>query len=190
MSAAAWGLVVAAVVMLVAAVAVVTSARLVRTAFWLVVVFLGQAVVFLVLGADFLGWVQILISIGAVVVLVLFGLMLTSTSGTARARIGVPASSGWRRLGAAVVAAGFGALLLVAGLSALPEPHLDLEAVRRERSGGAQAIGQALFSAWVWPFELLSVLLLVALVGALVVSRRPGEPAGSTEQAPDQDGEG
>lgn len=206
----AWWLIGFGVVMLVAALAVVCSRRVVRVAYWLVIVLVAQACCFLVLGADFLAWVQILISIGAVVVLVLFGLMLTSgrvgplpkdsgrEPGAMRTRTGQaeqfsalgaaqsPPCSLQRRIAAALVALAFAGVLITASLQALPTHTINLYAITQQRSGGAQAVGEAIFSTWVWPFELLSVLLLSALVGAIAVSLRRGsdEPENSDHPTP------
>ncbi|GAB2685260.1 NADH-quinone oxidoreductase subunit J family protein [Thalassiella azotivora] len=148
----------------------VTSRQVVHAALWLVVALGGLAGCYLVLGAEVVALVQLLVYVGAVVVLVLFALMLT------RAPIGAvtdldhgPA----RRVGAAVVAAALAALLAAALLQALGGAPLDADPAR----GSARSVGEVLFAWWVLPFELLSLLLLAALVGALAVSRREdGEP--------------
>ncbi|MGH8824570.1 MAG: NADH-quinone oxidoreductase subunit J, partial [Jiangellaceae bacterium] len=72
---------------------------------------------------------------------------------------------------AATVAVATGAVLLVTLLAGLGGEVIDLEAVD---VGGGEAVGAALFRAWVLPFEALSVLLLAALVGAIVLSRGRG----------------
>ena len=147
---------------------VVTTTRIVHAALWLAVCLGAVAACFLLLTAELLAWVQVLIYVGAVVVLVLFALMLT------RAPIGpAPGAPRRRVLLAAGVAAATGAVLLLTALAGLGDEVIDLEGAE---VGGAEAIGSALFRAWVLPFEALSVLLLAALVGAIVLSRgRPDE---------------
>ena len=113
--------------------------------------------------------VQLLIYVGAVVVLVLFALMLTRAP---MGRSPEHTSSGAQRIAAGVLGAGTTALL---GSVLLPALGGELLPVR---AGDTKAIATQLFGSWVWPFELLSVLLLVALIAALAVSRMP---AGSTE---------
>ncbi|GAA0662602.1 NADH-quinone oxidoreductase subunit J [Kitasatospora atroaurantiaca] len=147
------------------AVVAVTTKQLVHAALWLVVALGGLAIEFLLLTAEFLAWVQVLIYLGSVVVLVLFGLMLT------KAPIGrsPDADSGnrWVALGVALAAAGTLVTLVV---DAFRSSWVDLGA-----GGGSAAVtGESLFRHWVLPFEALSVLLLAALVGAIVLSRTNG----------------
>lgn len=146
------------------AVLAVTTDQLVHAALWLVVTLGSLAGLYLVLGAELVALVQLLVYVGAVVVLVLFALMLT------RAPIGhSPEHSGGgaQRIASAVLGAGTTALLASVLLPALGGE------VRLARVGDTQAIAAQLFGSWVWPFELLSVLLLVALIAALAVSRMP-----------------
>lgn len=148
------------------AVLAVTSRHVVHAALWLVLALGALAGVYLVLGAEVVALVQLLVYVGAVVVLVLFALMLT------RAPIGVrddlDATPG-RRLVAAL--AGLATAALVGGtlLVALRTLSVDPNGV----AGQAEPIGRAIFTGWVLPFELLSVLLLASLVGAIAVARGP-----------------
>ena len=144
--------------------AAVTSRQVVHAALWLVVALGSLAGVYLVLGAEVVALVQLLVYVGAVVVLVLFALMLT------RAPIGrspdLDAGIGQRVAGAV---AGLAVAGLVGGtlMAAAGNPSLDIDHDR----GSAVALGEAIFGGWLLPFELLSVLLLAALVAALVVAR-------------------
>jgi NADH-quinone oxidoreductase subunit J len=142
----------------------VTSARVVHAALWLAVSLAAIAGCFLVLSAELLVWVQVLIYVGAVVVLVLFALMLT------RAPTGpTPGAPKSRLVVAGVVSAAMAVVLLVTLLSGLGGEIIELD---EAQTGGGEAIGTALFSSWVLPFEALSVLLLAALIGAIVLTRR------------------
>lgn len=154
----------------VSAIQVVTSRNLVHAALFLGATLASIAGVFLVLHADFLGLVQLLIYVGAITVLLLFGLMLT------RAPIGREAlDSRQRGLGLGVAVALFGVLtaLLLQTFQGLQTPTI----------GGPTAaeLGEALFATWVLPFELLSLLLLAALIGAVVLSRRESGETGEPE---------
>jgi NADH-quinone oxidoreductase subunit J len=143
-----------------------TSSNLVHSALWLVVSLGGLAGCYLLLSAEFVAWVQVLIYMGAVVVLLLFALMLTrAPTGT------VPGLNGPNRAVAAVVASATGAVLLVTFVAGF---HGERLRVRHSDIGSASSVGGALFSSWVLPFEFLSVVLLAALVGAIVLSGRKG----------------
>lgn len=156
---AAFGLLAAASAFLA-----VGSRHVVHAALWLVVTLGSLAGVYLVLGQEIVALVQLLVYVGAVVVLVLFALMMT------RAPIGIRddlfAGRG-QRIAAAVaggaVAALIGGTLLVAVGDTSVDPDLA--------HGRAEPIGRAVFAAWALPFELLSLLLLAALIGAVAVSR-------------------
>lgn len=143
---------------------------MVHAALWLVLALGAVAGVYLTLAAEVVALVQLLVYVGAVVVLVLFALMLT------RAPIGVRKdldAAPPRRVVAAVAGVSVAALiagtLLTAVGTAQEVPAGD---------GTASGLGQAIFTGWVLPFELLSVLLLAALVAAIAVSRGgPGGPS-------------
>jgi NADH-quinone oxidoreductase subunit J len=146
-----------------AAVLVVTTRHLVHAALWLVVSLGAVAGCFLLMSAEFVAWMQVLIYVGAVVVIVLFGFMLT------RAPIGpsddLTTHNRWAALLVATAATGALVVLLVDGFA---EAVLDLS---DPVPADATVIGGALFRWWVLPFEALSVLLLAALIGAIAVSR-------------------
>jgi NADH:ubiquinone oxidoreductase subunit 6 (subunit J) len=153
----------------------VTTRHVVHAALWLVVCLGAVAGCYLVLGAEFVALVQLLVYVGAIVVLVLFALMLT------RAPIGAnPDISTGRlhRVLAGALGAGVTALLAAALL-----PLAGRAAVARRETSTTDLSGQ-LFGTWVWPFEVLSVLLLVALVAAMAVSRMTRPPVDEAGAAP------
>ncbi|GIJ26281.1 NADH dehydrogenase [Micromonospora qiuiae] len=143
-----------------AGVLVVATRHLVRAGLYLVVCLVAVAGMYLVLTAELVTWVQVLIYVGAVVVLLLFAVMLT------RAPIG--ASDDLDRPGWPATLIGGGVGL---GLAALLVDAYGWTRVELPQAGTAERIGEQVFGAWVLPFELLSVLLLAALVGAIVLSR-------------------
>ncbi|WP_284576266.1 NADH-quinone oxidoreductase subunit J [Streptomyces sp. 2P-4] len=162
-----------------AALVTVTTRQLVHAALWLVVALGGIAVEYLLLTAEFIAWVQVLIYLGSVVVLLLFGLMLT------KAPIGrsPDADSGnrWVALGVASTAA---AALVWVVVDAFRTTWIDLDGPVQ---GSTRVTGEILFRHWVLPFEALSVLLLAALIGAIVLSRKDtadtaAAPADATDQ--------
>ncbi|BDH09291.1 MULTISPECIES: NADH-quinone oxidoreductase subunit J family protein [Streptomyces] len=150
-----------------AAVVTVTTRQMVHAALWLVVALGGIAVEYLLLTAEFIAWVQVLIYVGSVVVLLLFGLMLT------KAPIGrSPDADSGNRWAALAVALASAAALVWVVVDAFRATWINLDGPAQ---GSTEVSGRSLFQYWVLPFEALSVLLLAALVGAIVLSRRSGE---------------
>lgn len=139
---------------------VVTTAHLVRAGLYLVVCLGALAGMFLVLTAELVAWVQVLIYVGAVVVLLLFAVMLTRAPIGASADLDRPAWPG--------LLVGGGAGL---GLAALFVDAYRWTSVELAEPGSVGVLGGEIFRSWVLPFEVLSILLLAALVGAIVVSR-------------------
>ncbi len=155
-----WGVI--AVVMVYAALRVVTTKNVVHAALWLVVVLAGVAVQFLFLGAEFVAVTQILVYIGAVIVLFLFGVMLT------RASMGDDETvADEKRAMAAVV----GVLLLAVMAFALVDSFDDVE-ITADGPQSVTTVSDSIFSQYIVPFEAVSVLLLAALLGAIVVARQ------------------
>jgi NADH-quinone oxidoreductase subunit J len=144
---------------------VVTARNVVHAALWLVVTLGALAGGYLLLTAELVAWVQVLIYIGAVVVMLLFATMLT------RAPIGhTPDLDSDNRVLAGIVGVGTAALLVFLVVDAFRGGWVD---VRGITPGSAQGDGGAVFREWVLPFEVVSVLLLAALVGAIVLVRKP-----------------
>jgi NADH-quinone oxidoreductase subunit J len=156
---------IAAAVAVAAAVVVVTTRRIVHAALWLVVTLGAVAGCFGALHAEFVALVQILVYVGAIVVLVLFALMLTKAPTNP-----LPALTTRRSPFAAVVAA---ALFVLLGTGIVVA--FGNQRIKPVPAGSADAIGTAVFRTWVLPFEILSVLLLAALIGAIVLSQRSGK---------------
>ena len=142
----------------------VTTKHVVHAALWLLVCLGSLAGAYLVLGQELVGLVQLLVYVGAIVVLVLFALMLTRAPIGPHAEIDTPR---WQRAAGAVLGSATTVLLasLLLPLFAGATADLDTPTATTPR------VAQAIFGTWVWPFELLSVLLLVALIGAFAVSR-------------------
>jgi NADH-quinone oxidoreductase subunit J len=145
---------------------VVTTRHVVRAGLWLVVSLGSLAGLFLVLAAEMVAWVQVLIYVGAVVVLLLFAVMLT------RAPIGPSEGLDRVRWPAVLVGLGSGGSLAALLVHAFRDAYVDTSGLE---TAGPELMGQVLFARWVLPFEVLSILLLAALIGAIVMSRRtPG----------------
>jgi NADH-quinone oxidoreductase subunit J len=157
-----------AAVMVGAAVVVVTNKNVVRSALALIVVFAGVAAQFVILAAEFVATTQVLVYIGAIMVLMLFGIMLT------RSKIGRdPESTNehwWVGLITAVLLAGVMGYALSDYFGDDPLPaDRRLETVNGSNTA---TVSDAIFSQYLIPFEVISVLLLAALVGAIVIARK------------------
>lgn len=153
---------VIAAVVVVGALRVVTTNNVVHAALWLVAVLAGAGASFILLGAEFVGITQILVYIGAIVVLFLFGIMLTRAPIGREVRL---TNSNWGAgiLVALAVAGVLGYTLIDAfGKDKLPEESLQTTA----------QVSDSIFSTYLIPFEVVSVLLLAALVGAIVLARK------------------
>ncbi|MFB3737524.1 MAG: NADH-quinone oxidoreductase subunit J [Candidatus Velamenicoccus archaeovorus] len=162
MSAQEYAFVVLALVGSVSAIRMVTARNVVHAALYLVVTLAMVGGVYLVLSAEFVAWVQILIYVGAIVILFLFGLMLT------KAPIGREALDNQQRGFALLISLGVlaGLVFLIQDAFAWNDPKIV------PLHGTTAAVGESLFRRYVLPFEAVSFLLLAALIGAVVLSRR------------------
>ena len=151
-----------AATMIVGALRVVTSNNIVRAALWLVLVLAGAAAQYILLAAEFVAITQVLVYVGAVMVLFLFGTMLT------RAQIGHERElNNKNRVIPGVVA------LLLAGLLG----YVLIDAYHASRLPGGSpvstaAVSDAIFSTYLLPFWALSIVLTAAVVGAIVLARK------------------
>ena len=155
-----WIFAILGVVGLVGAVRLVTAKNVVHAALFLVVSLATVAAIYLLLAAEFVAWVQVLIYVGAIVVLLLFGLMLT------RAPIGREALDNQQRGLSAIVSAGVLAGLTVLVWDAFQGAEIELG------TSPTRAVGDSLFRSFVLPFEVVSFLLLAAMIGAIVLARK------------------
>ncbi len=152
-----------AIAMGVSAIRVVTTRNVVHAALYLVVTLMGAAAMYIMLFAEFVAWVQVLVYVGAIIVLMLFGLMLT------RAPIGSGEFDNDQRGLAALVAGGMFGVSSWIMVGAFEGKRVNFA---RESGTSSAEVGAEIFSRFVLPFEVVSVLLLAALVGAVVIARR------------------
>lgn len=152
-------------VMLGSALAVVLFRNPVNSAMSLVLSFLALAALYVTLDAFFIGIIQVLVYAGAVMVLFLFIIMLLDLKAEARRRLNLAALTG----GLAVLG---GFVLLVAQvIKSFPAAARPFPA-SAEAGSDVAAVGHALFSGFNLPFQVIGVLLLVATVGVVILSRR------------------
>lgn len=152
-------------VVLGAAVMVVTTRNLIHAALWLIVTLFGVAVLYAILNAGFLAVVQVVVYIGAIAILFIFAVMLTRKDLRDQ---GPQANRGWW-LSALVAALTFGGLLqILQGWSGFSNTVAEIPAGFDAVGGLGEALIQP--NAFVLPFEVASVLLLAALVGAVYIA--------------------
>ena len=155
-----------ALAMCAAAIGVVRTSNIVHAALFLVVVLAGAAAQYILLAAEFVAWVQVLIYIGAIVILFLFGIMLT------RAPMRPEGSmDNSQRLAAAIVS-----LFLFGVITALFVDAYHGKEIKLSDDlvliGSSGHVADSIFRSYLVPFEVVSMLLLAALVGAVVIARR------------------
>lgn len=154
---------VIAVMMVVAALRVVTTNNVVHAALWLVAVLAGASGQYILLAAEFVAITQVLVYIGAVMVLFLFGTMLT------RARIGFDSdlNNSYKRLGIPVAVVMMGAMGL-----ALIRSFGDEKLPVSDNIVSTQRVSDQIFGPYLLPFWALSFVLLAAIIGAIVLARK------------------
>ena len=152
----------AATLVMAGALGVVLTRNIVYAAFALLASLIGVAGVFLLMFAEFLALVQVLIYGGAVVIVVLFSLMLTRIQDFERL-------TDHRQWPLAAVTAIAVFALLTAGIVTTNVRTVDRQSI------GLDTMGESLFTTWAIPFEVASLVLLVALIGSIVLVRANGD---------------
>lgn len=155
-----------AVAMAVSAIGVVRSRNVVHAALFLVAVLAGSAAQYILLAAEFVAWVQVIVYIGAVVVLFLFGIMLTRAPMNSEESLDYP-----RRWPAAIAGVFVFGIFTALTIDAFGAKKIALND-NLLQLGNTATVGGAVFRTYVLPFEVVSILLLAALVGAVVLARR------------------
>jgi NADH:ubiquinone oxidoreductase subunit 6 (subunit J) len=148
---------------------VVISRNIVRTAVCLMFTLLGVAGLYFLLSAEFLAAVQLVVYAGGTLILIIFGVMLTSKSPFSR----FEPKLGEVVIGLCVAGLIFGALVMAVTSTTFPTQAADPNAPYP-----ILALGQALLGDYLVPFELASVLLLVVMIGAAYLAKGRRDPAG------------
>jgi NADH-quinone oxidoreductase subunit J len=174
---------IAAAIVLSGAIGVVVARNPVHSALMLVMTLFGVAVLFVEQQANFLAAVQVIVYAGAIVVLFLFVIMFLGVDrdeslAKEPLRLQRPLAVGLVVLGlAGLFLMGFGAHWSV-GTKSVSGPSL------RQPGGDVAALGKSVFTTYLFAFEVTSALLVIAVVGAVVLARRPGGVLGQTDPAP------
>ena len=158
------------------AVGVVATRNVVHAALFLLLSLLGAAGAYLLLFAEFLALVQVLIYGGAVVIVVLFAVMLTRSAE-------YPRITDNRQWPLAILAALAVSGVLAATFWLAPEPALMLGAEPQPQAPAFTGLAASLFTKWALPFEIASLVLLVALIGAIIIARQQGDTTAASPMA-------
>ena len=164
-----------AALMVVSSLLVVLHRNPVASALFLVLTFCSLAAIYLLLHAEFIGLVQIVVYAGAIMVLFLFVIMYLNLGHDAESgvTIALRRGLGWL-VGAVLLAEG---VLLVGRRLMLGPAAAPVEPLAAPAAGNAQQIGLLLYSRYLFPFEITSIVLLVAMIGAVVMARGRRAPA-------------
>jgi len=145
------------------AVFVVTVRNLVHAAFWLMITLFCVAALYVFLQADFLAATQVVVYVGGILVLVLFGVMMTSGKLDVNLKFG----QGQLISGGIISIA-----LLVILFLVVHQTNWQTTESRFENEGTASLIGEAIMREFLLPFEVASIILLIALIGAVLITRK------------------
>lgn len=151
-----------ALVTILSAYLVVTVRNIVYSAFSLLFTLFGIAGLYALLGADFVAIVQLIVYVGGILILMIFGVMLTNKITNVQIKTGA-----WQIFPATVGVGIFGGFLLAVLLNT---NWLNLDV--KNSPATTFHLGQLLMNEWVLPFELLGIVLLIALLGAASIARK------------------
>ena len=155
-----------ALLTVVSAAAVVTLPNVVHAAFSLMVTLFSVAGLYVFLQADFLAATQVIVYVGGILVLILFGVLMTSSKLVMKVNIEV---SKWQMFGGIIVSS---ALFVVLSLLTFETPWNVLSEVVNSSDSTVEQIGIAILQKkFLLPFEVASIILLIALIGAVFISR-------------------
>ena len=163
--------IILAIIAIAAAAGLILSRNPVYSALFLIINFLAVAVIYLIMGATFIALAQVTVYAGAIMVLFLFVIMLLGAEKPKEVE-----QHKWQRplaivLGAAILVEGVYALITrVAATVTTSVPSIEL--------ADPKTLGLSLYTKYSLPFEIASVILLVAAIGAVVLSRKPKKEAG------------
>lgn len=169
--------VVCAAIILGGALGVILSHNPVHAALSLVATLFGVAVLFIAQDAQFLAAVQVIVYAGAIVVLFVFVIMLLGVDELEDLDVEPLAGQRPAAIVVGLVGLGLSLIVLLAAGSTLTGQAATDAAIRDDLSNITQ-IGRLLFTDWVFAFEATAILLTIAVVGAVVLARRPPRPLG------------
>jgi NADH-quinone oxidoreductase subunit J len=171
-----------AAITVAAAVAVVTFRNPIHSAVALLLTFVMVAVLFVLRHAEFLAAVQVLVYAGGILVLYLFVIMLVRITDLGPGRVFLSGHAPLAILGGVVLGCLIAIGILLGSMAAGDGNTAAMTAVEGEALGNTEAVGWVLYTKYLVPFEVVSVVLLVAMIGAIVFGRRDAALAGAGEE--------
>ena len=167
-----WGVfVVASIIVIAGAIGVVVAANPVHSALLLIQTLFGVAVLFVSQQADFLAAVQVIVYAGAIVVLFLFVIMLLGVDRSDS--VATEGLRGQRPTAIILAVIGLAEMVLLVRSNHWATGALSTVGPANGPGSNVEKLGRSLFSVYLMPFEVTSVLLVIAVVGAVVLARRP-----------------
>jgi NADH-quinone oxidoreductase subunit J len=145
---------------------VITRRNPIISALWLIANFFCLAGIYLTLHAQFIAVIQILVYAGAIMVLFVFVIMLLNLGDERRLRDGFS----WKKVVAGGL--GFGVLMELIYIFLMQSGSSSIDLTRATNVGTVEAIGKQLFTRFLFPFEVTSLLLTAAIVGAIVLAKK------------------
>jgi len=153
---------------LVCGAAMVTRRNLLHAALWMLAFFIHMAGIFLLLNAEFIAALQVMVYAGAILVLYLFVIMLLDVRELAKVRQRHASATV-----ASLLAGVLGAVMVVAlARASFHGTHGGATAAAMAHQGNVESVAGALFTTYLLPFEVASLILLVAMVGAILLAKR------------------
>jgi len=165
-----------AAILVVSSLLVILHRNPLTSALFLVLAFCSLAAIYLLLHAEFIGLVQVVVYAGAIMVLFLFVIMYLNLGHDVESGVtlALRRGLGWL-LGAVLVTEG--AVLITGPLALGPATPAALTSAAASAPGNTQQLGLLLYSRYLFPFEITSIILLVAMIGVIVIARGLREPA-------------
>lgn len=161
--------IIVGVIAVIAALSTVLQKNPVYSAVSLIVVMIALAINYLILDAEFIAAIQIIVYAGAIMVLFVFVIMLLNLGEVKKYRI--EATSG--RIAGAILTGLFFLQLIVAGYNVTAKvPGIDRFIVDTKGLDSTKIIGRALFSDYLLPFEIVSIVLIVGIIGAVILGKK------------------
>ena len=152
-----------------AAVMVITRRSPIHSAMFLVLNFICIAVLYLLLSSQFIAIVQVMIYAGAIMMLVIFVIMLLNVEEEEKRKMRVSPA---KVIGVLLVLILFAQLIYGVGVQVLPGEWGEFTSKRMDQIGDIKAIAGLLFTKFLFPFEIASILLLVGIIGAVILSKK------------------